>query len=170
MCVQGWKLIISLGSLYPPHWYLFGHVQSQQRNWSISVCLLNSKHCWGQSAFVLKLWNMQCRHICQTEGTAYVWNCKTATNFHFCFQCYHKVSFLIWESHFVDLANHISIWIVPLKGQGLTQVPSALLDRPKHMLTIKPVLKTFVESVWIVQEATSLTDWQSSPAAWTVLI
>lgn len=30
---------------------------------------------------------------------------------------------------------------------GTSQVPSALLnrDRPKHMLTIKPVLKTFVE-------------------------
>lgn len=36
----------------------------------------------------------------------------------------------------------------PPERQGLNQVLNALLnrDRPKHMLTIKPVLKTFVES------------------------
>lgn len=36
----------------------------------------------------------------------------------------------------------------PTERLRLTQVLNALLnrDRPKHMLTIKPVLKTFVES------------------------
>lgn len=65
----------------------------------------------------------------------------------------------------------------PTERPGLTKVLNTLLnrDRPKHMLTIKPVLKTFVESSLscsrshIFDKLAKLSIWWNRAILWNIL-